>query len=132
MPHMNNDLAAEQLKVIEKVEKLMKLAAKNPNAEEAASATAKAQALLVAYNLSAELVGNVGSSADAKGEKQKIKGGMYSYQRDLWRSGGARGLRRRPQACQLLAWRARRYGWAGMVCGAGHRRAGTRACRSRL
>lgn len=84
MSEMIDDLDAGQLKVLEKVEKLMKLAAKGATPEEAASATAKAQALLVAYNLSAELVGNTGPAADAKREKQKIKGGMYQYQRYLW------------------------------------------------
>jgi hypothetical protein len=84
MTNMNDELDADQLKIIERVEKLMRLATKNPNAEEAASAAAKAQELLVAYNLSAELVGNAGSSADAKREKQKIAGGMYQYQRELW------------------------------------------------
>jgi hypothetical protein len=81
---LSQDLDAEQLKILEKVEKLFRLAAKNPNAEEAAAATAKAQELLVAYNLEAELVGKTGASADARREQQKIKGGMYAYQRYLW------------------------------------------------
>lgn len=84
MTDLNQELDADQLKILEKVEKLFRLAAKNPNAEEAASATAKAQELLVAYNLEAELVGKTGASADAKREQQKIKGGMYAYQRSLW------------------------------------------------
>lgn len=78
------ELDEEQLKVLEKVEKLFRLAAKNPNPEEAASATAKAQELLVAYNLSAEIVGETGSAGDAKRERQQILGGMYKYQRELW------------------------------------------------
>lgn len=81
-----DEMDEEQLKVLERVEKLMRLAAKNPNAEEAASATAKAQELLVAYNLSAELVGKTGSTADARREQQKVRGGMYEYQRRLWYS----------------------------------------------
>ena len=80
-----NELDAEQLKVLEKIEKLMRLAAKNPNPEEAASAMAKAQELLVAYNLSAEIVGQ-GSASDAVREKQAILGGMYKYQRYLWKA----------------------------------------------
>lgn len=79
-----NSLDEEQLKIIEKVEKLFRLAAKNPNPEEAASAMAKAQELLVAYNLSADFVGQTGSAGDAIREKQQILGGMYKYQRYLW------------------------------------------------
>lgn len=79
-----NSLDEEQLKIIEKVEKLFRLASKNPNPEEAASAMAKAQELLVAYNLSADVVGQTGASADAIREKQQILGGMYKYQRYLW------------------------------------------------
>jgi hypothetical protein len=73
-----------QLKILDKVEKLLRLAGKAGTPEEAATATAKAQELLVAYNLSSELVGKTGSAADAKREQQKIKGGMYEYQRYLW------------------------------------------------
>lgn len=78
-----HDLDEGQLKVLEKVEKLMRLAAKNTNAEEAAAATAKAQELLVAYNLDAALVGSAGSSAEARREQTQMRGGMYKYQRDL-------------------------------------------------
>lgn len=81
---MNEELDADQLKILEKIEKLFRLAAKSGTPEEAASATAKAQELLVAYNLDAELVGKTGASADAKREQQKIKGGMYTYQQYLW------------------------------------------------
>lgn len=80
-----NELDEGQLKALEKVEKLLRLAAKNPNPEEAASAAAKAQELLVAYNLSAEIVGQ-GSGSDAVREQQKLLGGMYKYQRYLWRA----------------------------------------------
>lgn len=80
-----NELDEGQLRALEKVEKLLRLAAKNPNPEEAAFAAAKAQELLVAYNLSAEVVGQ-GSGSDAVREQQKLLGGMYKYQRYLWRA----------------------------------------------
>lgn len=85
---MNNieTLDEEQNKVLEKIEKLMRLAARNPNPEEAAAATAKAQELLVAYNLDASLIGQGGQAGDARREQAKVLGGMYKYQRYLWRA----------------------------------------------
>lgn len=82
---MSQEFNDEELKVLEKVEKLLRLAAKNSSPEEAASANAKAQELLVAYNLSVDSVGKTGATGEAKREQQVIRGGMYQYQRDLWR-----------------------------------------------
>lgn len=79
------ELDAEQVAIIEKVEKLLRLANKNPNEAEAAAAAAKAQELLTAYNLDMAMVGEV-SSGNAKREQAKLKGGAYLYQRDLWNS----------------------------------------------
>lgn len=79
-----SELDDEQTRALEKIEKLMRLAAKNPSPEEAASAMAKAQELLVAYSLDAELVGSTGQAADARREQQRVLGGMYKYQRYLW------------------------------------------------
>lgn len=75
----------EQQKVIDRVEKLLRLAARNTSAEEAASATAKAQELLAAYNLS---MGDINEAEDksAVREQMKIKGGMYEFQRDVYRA----------------------------------------------
>jgi len=78
------EFTEEQTAVLEKVEKLLRLAARNTSPEEAASATAKAQDLLLAYNLDVEAVGKGGTSSEAKRERQAIKGGMYQYQRELW------------------------------------------------
>lgn len=74
---------ADQQKIIDKVEKLLRLAARNTNPEEAAAATAKAQELLAAYNLS---MSDVSQSEDksAVREQLRIKGGMYEYQRELY------------------------------------------------
>lgn len=79
------ELTEEQNSIIEKVQKLLNLANKNPNEAEAAAATAKAQALLTAYNLDLAMVSEV-STGDAKREKDRLKGGAYIYQRELWRS----------------------------------------------
>jgi hypothetical protein len=73
----------QQQKIISTVEKLMRLAARNPSAEEAAAATAKAQELLTAYNLDASLL-SPDEDKSAVREKMKLKGGMYEYQRELY------------------------------------------------
>jgi len=83
---MSEEFTPEQLKALDKIEKLMRLAAKNTSAEEAASAMARAQELLAAYNLSEESVGKTGATADQAREQKVIKGGFYQFQRDLWRA----------------------------------------------
>lgn len=75
----------EQQQIIDKVEKLLRLANKNQNEAEAAAATAKAQELLAAYNLDMAMVGEHGGG-DAKREQQRLKGGAYKYQRWLWQA----------------------------------------------
>lgn len=80
------DTPEEQRKmeaVVEKVRKLLNLAAKNTNAEEAASATAKAQELLSAYNLDMAVLEQGGAESGAR-EEARVKGGMYVYERELW------------------------------------------------
>lgn len=76
---------AEQTKILDRVEKLLRLAARNPSQEEAASATAKAQELLAAYNLDMSMV-NADQDKSVVREQMKILGGMYEFQRDLWRA----------------------------------------------
>ena len=77
------ELTPEQNRILEKVEKLLRLAARNPNSEEAASASAKAQELLTAYNLE-QIEVNAAEDKSAVRERVKIRGGMYEYQRELW------------------------------------------------
>lgn len=80
---MSPNLSPEQLKIIDRIQKLLNLAAKNDNAEEAASAAAKAQQLLAQHNLdSATLEG----ADQGKREKSQIDGGTYAFQRELWRA----------------------------------------------
>ena len=81
---MNQDLSPEALKTIETVRKLMNLANKNPNPEEAASAAAKAQKLLAEHNIQMSMVEEATGAKEGKREKAKMLGGMYTYQRELW------------------------------------------------
>ncbi|HLY75797.1 MAG TPA: DUF2786 domain-containing protein [Planctomycetota bacterium] len=76
------DLPAPQ-DVIERIQKLLNLAAKNPSAEEAAAASAKAQELLQKYNLDAALIERHSGKSD-KREDLKLRGGFYEYQQSLW------------------------------------------------
>lgn len=81
---MSAHLSAEALSVIDKVQKLLALAGNNPNENEAAAASAKAMELLAAYNLDMAIVGKT-----AKGSQRsdnKLKGGLYGWQRDLWKA----------------------------------------------
>lgn len=84
------ELDDQQKKVLPRIEALLRLADKGRNSEdpatanEAASAAAKAQELLVAYNLSADLVGT--GDNDGVREEQKLEGGYREYERDLWRA----------------------------------------------
>lgn len=75
----------EQQDVLRKVEKLMRLAAKNANENEAAAANAKAQELLTAYNLSAAEIDIDGETTGKRAEEALI-GGFYRFERDLWRA----------------------------------------------
>lgn len=89
---MSNDpvtqLDDQQRKVLPRIEALLRLYDKGKHSEEAhvlneaESALAKAQELLLAYNLSADLVGT--GSNDGVREEQKLKGGFRQYERDLW------------------------------------------------
>lgn len=81
-----SDMTAEQLKAVEKIEKLLNLAAKAGTSEEAASATAKAQELLAQYNLDSAVLEDTDAKRSAKREEAKIEGGLYAFQRELWRA----------------------------------------------
>lgn len=72
-------------KAIEKIEKLMRLSASNPNEAEASSALAKAQELLLAYNLDMSTI-EQNSGASGKRLDEVVAGGMHKYQRTLWQS----------------------------------------------
>lgn len=76
------ELDEEQRNVLPRIQKLLQLAGNNPNREEAARAAAKAQELMLAYNLSDGVVGS--GDADGARAEEKLKGGFYEHERDLW------------------------------------------------
>jgi len=69
--------------VIEKVRKLMALANNNDNEHQAEAAANKARELLEAYNLDLAHV-NKETHGFTPRDKQNLRGGLYSWQRDLW------------------------------------------------
>lgn len=84
---MEETLSPETQNILQRIKKLLDLAAKNTKGgeHEAASAAAKAQELLTQYNLDAALVERAGGT-EGKREDAKLRGGFYQYQRDLWTS----------------------------------------------
>jgi hypothetical protein len=81
---MMQDLDADQKSVLARVEKLLRLADKNSNEAESAAAAAKAQELLLAYNLDAALLDQAGNADTGKRADEKLRGGNYKYSRGLW------------------------------------------------
>lgn len=83
---MSEQFTPEQERAIEKVRKLLSLAGNNPNPEESASATAKAQELLAAYNLDLSTMDRAGgASVEGRREDAATLGGTHAWQRKLWR-----------------------------------------------
>lgn len=76
-----NDMSEEQRSVLSKIEKLLRLAGSTTSPDEKASAEAKAQDLLLAYNLDASAIGGADEGRRAE---EKLRGGFYEYERDLW------------------------------------------------
>lgn len=74
---------ADLERITERVQKLLNLAAKNPNEAEAAAATAKAMEMLAAYNLDLSTL-EQGGQEGGKREDSRVRGGMYTYERELW------------------------------------------------
>lgn len=71
--------------IMEKIEKLLRLANNNPNEVEAAQALAKANEYLTQYNLDVATVERH-SGESGKREEQRVMGGMNVYQRNLWKA----------------------------------------------
>lgn len=82
---MTDTLTDAQRAIIGKVEKLLALAGRNSNENEASAAAAKAEAMLAEHNLSMAEVERAQGAVSGKREMLKQSGGMYSYQRRLWR-----------------------------------------------
>lgn len=81
---MENLLTPDQEAVLEKVQKLLNLAAKNSNEHEAALAASRAQELLLKHNLSTAALEKA-SGGSGKRMKDEVEGGFYRYQRDVWK-----------------------------------------------
>lgn len=79
---MSEQFTEEQRSVLAKVEKLLRLAAKNTNENEAAAANAKAMDLLAAYNLTSASIDIDGDSG--KRAEENLIGGFYKFERELW------------------------------------------------
>lgn len=79
----DTELSPEAQKACDLAEKLLRLAGRNPNQEEAAAATAKAMDIMASFNLDLTTVeqnsGDSGKRAD-----EKLKGGHFEFQRNLW------------------------------------------------
>lgn len=85
MVSLQNDGPSAPEKVLQQIQKLLNLANKNTNPHEAAQAAAKAQALLEEWNLDVAALENVADPSGRR-EDEKVKGGFYKWQRELWRS----------------------------------------------
>jgi hypothetical protein len=80
-----DNLTPEQAKALETAEKLFRLAGKNPNKHEAEAATAKAMKILEDLNLDMSVI-EQGGTEKAKRSDEKMKGGLYKWQRELWKA----------------------------------------------
>lgn len=80
----NQELPANIQAIVDKVEKLLRLASNNPNEAEAQSAANKAAEILAAYNLDMTIVGQAGGKSNDRREDNKIAGGLYKWQRAVW------------------------------------------------
>lgn len=80
---ISQDLSPEQEDAVRKAEKLFRLAGKNTNQNEAASAISKGMELLAAHNLDMSIL-EQGGGEKSKRSDEKMVGGLYHYQRELW------------------------------------------------
>lgn len=77
------ELSPEAQKAILLIEKLLRLAARNDNPHQAAQALARANKMMEEFNLTHEAV-EANSGDSGKRSDEKLKGGHYEFQRDLW------------------------------------------------
>jgi len=78
-----DDLSPAQLKTLQTAEKLFRLAGKNPNKHEAEQAMAKGMKLLEDLNLDMSVI-EQGGTERVKRSDEKMAGGLYRWQRDIW------------------------------------------------
>lgn len=79
-------LDEETQALVDKVQKLLRLAAKNPNPHEREAAEAKAHEWLAKFNLDMATVEQHGDIESGKRAEENLKGGYYQFQRDLWKA----------------------------------------------
>lgn len=80
---MTDHLTPDQEAILDKVQKLLNLAAKNSNEAESTAAAAKAQELLLKHNLSTAALEKT-SGGSGKRMQEEVEGGFYRYQREVW------------------------------------------------
>lgn len=72
--------------ILDRLEKLLRLA-ESPNEHEAQAAMAKAQQLMDDYNIDASTIGQSAKGRQGAARKdEKSKGGLYGWQRDVWKA----------------------------------------------
>lgn len=76
-------LSPEAEAAVDKVQKLLRLAANNSNEHESAQATARAMELLAAHNLDMAAVERDGGTTGKRAE-ENLRGGRYEWERSLW------------------------------------------------
>lgn len=80
-----SEMSPEDQKIVDIAFKLMAVAAKTTSAEEAASFTAKAMDMLASRSLDVSVLERAGDQS-GKRKQEEVRGGMYSYQQELWRA----------------------------------------------
>lgn len=81
---MLEQLDEETQAVVDRVEKMLRLAGNNPNEHERAAAEAKAHEYLAKFNLNMAMIEQHGGTENGKRADENLKGGHFEYQRDLW------------------------------------------------
>lgn len=83
---MTNQETSVPDEIVERIQKILALGRRGGTEAEATAAMAKAQDLLAKYNLDLATVERGGKAGDARREQASAAGGMYHYQRGLWRA----------------------------------------------
>lgn len=78
------ELSKEETDAIRRAEKCFRLAARAGTPEEAATANAMGQEIMLAYNISMAMLEEHGGDK-GKRQDEKLRGGQYEFQRNLWK-----------------------------------------------
>lgn len=82
---MSNHLNADEARDLDVVQKLLAKAAKTEHEPERDAFLAKAQQIMLRRNWTTAEVERAAGRADGKREEQRVEGGFYLWQRELWR-----------------------------------------------